>query len=48
MNRPTPDLHRLSPPAAKTALFRALFRGREDVYARRFENRRTGTPCWQC
>jgi hypothetical protein len=27
---------------AKIRLFRSLFRGREDVYARRFENRRTG------
>ena len=29
--------------AAKIALFRALFRGREDVYPRRFENTRTGS-----
>ncbi|MEF8700426.1 MAG: DEAD/DEAH box helicase family protein [Candidatus Accumulibacter sp. UW20] len=28
--------------APKIALFRSLFRGREDVYARRFESRRTG------
>jgi superfamily II DNA or RNA helicase/very-short-patch-repair endonuclease len=34
------DLH--SPPEAKIALFRSLFRGREDVYPRRFESRRTG------
>jgi hypothetical protein len=27
---------------SKIALFRALFRGREDVYARRFESRKTG------
>src|SRR5712691_10189910 len=27
---------------AKIALFRSLFRGREDVYARRFESRKTG------
>ena len=27
---------------AKIRLFRSLFRGREDVYARRFENQRTG------
>src|SRR5258708_9228828 len=33
---------RNSPPAAKIALFRSLFRGREDVYPRRFESRRTG------
>ncbi|MGH9236931.1 MAG: TOTE conflict system archaeo-eukaryotic primase domain-containing protein [Vicinamibacterales bacterium] len=31
-----------APPEAKIALFRSLFRGREDVYPRRFENRRTG------
>jgi len=33
---------RTSTPQAKIALFRSLFRGREDVYARRFESRRTG------
>ena len=27
---------------AKIALFRSLFRGRSDVYPRRFESRRTG------
>jgi len=31
-----------SPPAEKIALFRARFRGREDVYARRFESRKSG------
>ncbi len=31
-----------SAPAAKIALFRSLFRGREDVYPRRFESRKTG------
>jgi len=31
-----------SPAAAKIALFRSLFLGREDVYPRRFESRRTG------
>lgn len=31
-----------SPPAAKIDLFRSLFRGREDVYPRRFESRKTG------
>ena len=30
-----------SPPETKIALFRALFRGRADVYPRRFESRRT-------
>ena len=31
-----------SPPAEKIALFRPLFRGREDVYPHRFESRKTG------
>jgi len=31
-----------SPPEAKIRLFRSLFRGREDVYPRRFESRKTG------
>ena len=31
-----------SPAEAKIALFRFLFRGREDVYPRRFESRKTG------
>ncbi len=35
-------VHHHSPPESKIALFRSLFRGREDVYPRRFENLRTG------
>ncbi|MEI6670315.1 MAG: restriction endonuclease subunit R, partial [Acidobacteriota bacterium] len=31
-----------SPAHAKIALFRSLFRGREDVYPRRFESRKSG------
>jgi len=31
-----------SPSGEKIALFRSLFRGRDDVYPRRFENQRTG------
>jgi len=31
-----------SPAEVKITLFRSLFRGREDVYPRRFENRKTG------
>lgn len=31
-----------STPQAKIALFRSLFRGRDDVYPRRFESRKTG------
>ncbi|REK24471.1 MAG: DUF559 domain-containing protein [Planctomycetota bacterium] len=42
MNRPLPLVDHFSPPDAKIALFRSLFRGREEVYARRFERFRTG------
>ena len=35
-------VERTSPSHAKIALFRSLFRGREDVYPRRFESRKTG------
>src|SRR6266853_1757614 len=31
-----------SPPSVKIALFRSLFRGRDDVYPRRFVSRKTG------
>jgi superfamily II DNA or RNA helicase len=37
-----PRIHRHSSPADKITLFRSLFRGREDVYPRRFESRKTG------
>ena len=40
--RQFPSVTNNSPPAAKIELFRSLFRGREDVYPRRFESRRTG------
>jgi superfamily II DNA or RNA helicase/very-short-patch-repair endonuclease len=36
------SVDRFSPSEAKIALFRSLFVGREDIYARRFENHRTG------
>lgn len=39
---PSSPLDHRSPVQAKIRLFRSLFRGREDVYARRFESRRTG------
>ena len=35
-------VHYRSSPEAKIALFRSLFRGREDVYPRRFESGKTG------
>ena len=37
-----PVVNQHSPATDKIALFRALFRGREDVYPRRFESRKTG------
>jgi very-short-patch-repair endonuclease len=36
-----------SPPEAKIALFRGLFRGRDDVYPRRFESQKTGRSGYQ-
>ena len=38
----TPTVTNQSSPADKIRLFRSLFRGREEVYPRRFENRKTG------
>lgn len=35
-------IHNRSPPEARIALFRSLFRGRDDVYPQRFESHRTG------
>src|SRR5262249_53325355 len=42
----TRRVNRRSPPEEKVALFRALFRRREDVYALRWENARTGRSGW--
>ena len=42
MNPPSGFIDRTSPSQARSALFRSLFRGREDVYPRRFESRKTG------
>jgi superfamily II DNA or RNA helicase len=41
------DLNRASPSARKIACFRALFRGRSDVYPRRFESRKSGKSGYQ-
>lgn len=41
-----PTVNRGSPSEAKIALFRELFAGREDVYALRWENQRTGKSGW--
>ena len=40
------DVNANSPAAAKIALFRLLFAGREDVYALRWESSRTGKSGW--
>jgi len=42
MNLVSDPVVRNSSPQAKIALFRSLFRGRDDVYPRRFESRKTG------
>ena len=36
------EINNHSPPETKIALFRSLFKGREDIYAIRFESRKTG------
>ncbi len=40
------SVHAGSPPAMKVAFFRALFAGRTDVYAQRWENVRSGKSGW--
>ena len=40
-------VHHRSSVEAKIALFRSLFRGRDDVYPRRFESRKTGKSGYQ-
>jgi len=40
-------VHHRSSPEAKIALFRSLFRGRDDVYPRRFESRKSGKSGYQ-
>ena len=35
-----PEINNNSSPETKITLFRSLFRGREDVYAKRFENKK--------
>jgi len=42
-----PIVHNNSSAEAKIALFRSLFRGREDVYPRRFESRKSGKAGYQ-
>ena len=40
--RPADRIHKYSTPQNKIALFRSLFRGREDVYARRWQSAKSG------
>ena len=42
-----PPVHQQSSAEAKIALFRSLFRGRDEVHARRFESARTGRAGYQ-
>ncbi|MDR2468090.1 MAG: restriction endonuclease subunit R, partial [Spirochaetaceae bacterium] len=42
-----PEINNQSPPETKIALFRSLFRGREDLYAKRFESKKTGKSGYQ-
>jgi superfamily II DNA or RNA helicase len=46
-DHPEAAIDNRSPAAIKIALFRSLFRGREDVYARRFESRKSGRSGYQ-
>jgi len=41
------EINNHSPPEIKIALFRSLFKGREDVYAKRFESKKTGKSGYQ-
>lgn len=47
MDQQPGPVHRLSPPESKIALFRSLFRGRDDVYPRRFESETSGKTGYQ-
>jgi hypothetical protein len=47
MDLTPPSVSNHSPPEAKIALFRSLFRGREDVFPRRFESFKTGKSGYQ-
>ncbi|GHV90125.1 helicase [Spirochaetia bacterium] len=41
------SINNLSTPEDKVTLFRSLFRGREDIYAKRFESKKTGKSGYQ-
>ncbi|GMO22081.1 MAG: hypothetical protein Ta2B_00990 [Termitinemataceae bacterium] len=41
------NINNSSHPSEKIALFRSLFKGREDIYAKRFESKKTGKSGYQ-
>ncbi|AEF80282.1 TOTE conflict system archaeo-eukaryotic primase domain-containing protein [Leadbettera azotonutricia] len=43
----SPGINNHSAPEDKITLFRSLFRGREDIYAKRFESKKTGKSGYQ-
>jgi hypothetical protein len=43
----SPGINNFSTPKDKVTLFRSLFRGREDIYAKRFESKKTGKSGYQ-
>jgi hypothetical protein len=47
VKRSAPAVHNQSAPADKISLFTSLFRGRPDVYARRFESIKSGKSGYQ-
>ncbi len=47
MDQASALVHHQSSPEAKVALFRSFFRGRDDVYPRRFQSRRSGKSGYQ-
>jgi hypothetical protein len=51
LSKPVPDsvqsVNNHSPPETKIALFRSLFKGRDDMYAKRFENKKSGKSGYQ-
>ena len=42
-NEPIADINQNSPPIEKIKLYMSLFKGRDDVYAKRWENKKKGT-----
>ncbi len=47
MHREDASINQHSSPEEKIAIFRSLFRGRDDIYPRRFESRKSGKSGYQ-